>query len=147
MSGAPEKRQRVRELTAAGLCQRRACRIVGASRSPVAYKARSRDEEAVVAAINALRQAKPRWGNKRAHACLRRDGLLVNRKRIERLWHELGYTLPARRPRKKLRIGDHVPIAAAHPNHVWIYDFIFDATAGGRRLKIVSVLDEFTREA
>jgi putative transposase len=147
MSGAPEKRQTVRELTAAGLSQRRACRLVGTSRSSYAYEPHPREAEAIVAAIKAVRRAKPRWGYKRVHARLRRDGLLVNRKRVERLWRELGYTLPARRPRKKLRSGERVPIAAAHPNHVWTYDFIFDATAGGRRLKILSVLDEFTREA
>ena len=147
MSGAPEKRQTVRELSAAGLSQRRACRVVGTSRSSLAYEPRRRDEEAVVAAIKAVRRAKPRWGYKRVHARLRRDGLLVNRKRIERLWRELGHTLPARRSKKKRRSGETVPIAAEHPNHVWTYDFIFDATAGGRRLKILSVLDEFTREA
>jgi putative transposase len=147
MSGALEKRQTVRELTAAGLSQRRACRVVGTSRSSVAYESHPRDEEAVVAAIKAVSRAKPRWGYKRVHAPLRRGGLLVNRKCVERLWRELGYTLPARRPRKKARSGQRVPIAAEHPNHVWTYDFIFDATAGGWRLKILSVLDEFTREA
>jgi transposase InsO family protein len=147
MSGAPEKRQTVRELSAAGLSQRRACRLVGTSRSSLAYAPRPRGQKAVVAAIKAMRRAKPRWGYKRVHARLRRDGLLVNRKRVERLWRELGYALPVRRPRKKRRSGDRVPITAAHPNHVWTYDFIFDATAGGRRLKILSVLDEFTREA
>src|SRR5450759_2610926 len=66
---------------------------------------------------------------------------------IERIWREQGFTQPLRRPKKKRRTGDTVPVAAQHQNHVWTYDFIFDATAGGKRLKVLSVLYEFTRVA
>jgi len=66
---------------------------------------------------------------------------------IERIWREQGFTQPLRRPKKKRRSGETVPVAAQHQNHVWTYDFIFDATAGGKRLKVLSVLDEFTRVA
>ena len=66
---------------------------------------------------------------------------------IERIWREQGLTQPLRRPKKKRRSGETVPVAAQHQNHVWTYDFIFDATAGGKRLKVLSVLYEFTRVA
>jgi len=108
---------------------------------------RARHDEALVAAIKAACKCKPRWGYKRVHAQLRREGRLVNRKRVLRLWRELGFTLPARRPRKRLRSGESVPGKAAHANHVWTYDFIFDATAGGRMLKVLTVVDEYTRQA
>jgi len=71
----------------------------------------------------------------------------VNHKRIERIWSEYGFTLPARRKRKKVRTGQSVPVSANCPNHVWTYDFMFDATFGGRRMKVLTVIDEFTREA
>lgn len=147
MSGAPAKRQAVRELIAAGLSQTRACAALATSRSSLAYVPRARHEEALVAAIKAACKRKPRWGYKRVHAQLRREGHPVNRKRVLRLWRELGFTLPARRPRKRLRSGESVPGKAEHANHVWTYDFIFDATAGGRMLKVLTVVDEYTRQA
>jgi len=86
-------------------------------------------------------------GLKRVHAKLRKEGFLVNHKRTERIWQEQGFTLPARRRRKKVRTSETVPEAAMAPDHVWTYDFMFDATFGGRRMKVLSVVDEFTREA
>jgi transposase InsO family protein len=147
MSGAPAKRQAVRELTAAGLSQSRACRALAISRSSARYVSRARDETELIEAIKAIRERKRRWGCKRVHARLRREGHLVNRKKVERLWKELGFTQPLRRPKKKRRSGETVPVAALHANHVWTYDFIFDATASGRSLKVLTVLDEFTRLA
>jgi putative transposase len=147
MSGAPARRQAVRELIAAGLSRTRACAALAMSRSSLAYVPRARHDEALVAAIKSIHKRKPRWGYKRVHARLRREGHEVNRKRVLRLWRELGFTLPARRPRKRLRSGESVPGKAEHANHVWTYDFIFDATAGGRMLKVLTVVDEFTRQA
>ena len=147
MSGALAKRQAVRELIAAGLSQTKACTALATSRSSLAYVPRARDDEALVAAIKAIHKRKPRWGYKRVHAQLRREGHQVNRKRVLRLWRELGFTLPARRPRKRLRSGESVPGKAEYANHVWTHDFIFDATAGGRMLKVLTVVDEYTRQA
>lgn len=145
MSGAPAKRQAVRELIAAGLSEAAACRALQISRSSFRYRSRRPDETELVEAIKTIRERKRRWGYKRVHARLRRDGYAVNRKRIERIWREQGFTQPQRRPKKKRRSGETVPVAAEHANHVWTYDFIFDATAGGKRLKVLTVLDEFTR--
>jgi len=147
MSGAPAKRQAVRKLIAAGLSQTRACAALATSRSSLAYVPRARNDEALVAAIEKVHKRKPRWGYKRVHAKLRREGHIVNRKRVLRLWRELGFTLPARRPRKRLRSGESVPGKAEYANHVWTYDFIFDATAGGRMLKVLTVVDEHARQA
>lgn len=147
MSGAPAKRQAVRELTAAGLSENRACQTATISRSSYRYVSRRTDETELLEAIRAIRARKRRWGYKRVHKRLCKDGYAVNRKKIERLWKELGFTQPQRRPAKKRRSGDTVPVCAQHANHVWTYDFIFDATAAGKRLKVLSVLDEFTRVA
>ena len=145
MSGAPARRQAVRELMVAGLTEAAACRSARISRSSYRYLSRRPDETELVEAIKAIRARKRRWGYKRVHKRLCLDGYAVNRKRIERIWREQGFTQPLRRPKKKRRSGATVPVCAQHENHVWTYDFIFDATAGGRRLKVLSVLDEYTR--
>jgi len=142
---APAKRQAVRELIAAGLSEAAACRALQISRSSFRYRSRRPDETELVKAIKEIRERKRRWGYRRVHARLRRDGYAVNRKRIERIWREQGFAQSLRRPKKKRRSGETVPVSAEHANHVWTYDFIFDATAAGTRLKVLTVLDEYTR--
>lgn len=112
MSGAPEKRHTVREFVAAGITTRRACRIVGTSRSWLSYEPASRSDEELLIAIAEIRRRKRRWGYKRVHRQLRRQGLAVNRKRIERIWRENGFAVPVRRRRRKIRTGASVPVAA-----------------------------------
>jgi len=147
MSGAPEKRHTVRELAAAGVTQRRACWIAGTSRSWLAYEPAPSNDGELLAAIHTIRRRKPRWGYKRVHAWLRREGHPVNRKRIERIWRQHGLAVPARRRRRKIRTGDRVPVAAQYRNHVWTYDIVYDATGSGRTFKVLTVVDEFTRLA
>src|ERR1019366_6126006 len=93
---------------------------------------------------------RPRWGYRRAHAMLVEDGWEGNRKRVQRLWREEGLRVPQRK-RKRRRVGDSaVPaerLRAQRPNQVWAFDFQFDQTADGRVLKLLNVLDEFTRES
>src|SRR6185436_16758633 len=90
---------------------------------------------------------RPRWGYRRAHTLLRKDGWEVNRKRVQRLWREEGLRVPVRR-RKRQRLGDStVPadrLRAERPDHVWALDFQFDETADGRMLKLLNVVDEHT---
>jgi transposase InsO family protein len=125
----------------------RACAAAGISRSSFHYASRKSDDVALVERIKEIREKKPRWGYKRVHAKLRKEGFVVNHKRVERIWRDNGFTLAARRRRKKVRTGETVPEAATSPNHVWTYDFMFDATHQGRRMKVLSIVDEFTREA
>ena len=93
--------------------------------------------------------AQPRYGYRRIWALLRREGWLVNRKRVQRIWREEGLRVPAQSPKRR-RLGvSTVPadrLRAERPNHVWALDFIFDATSDGRPLKALSMCDEFTRE-
>lgn len=147
MSGAPARRQVVRALVERGVSQTRACAAVELSRSSFRYESSRSDDVELVERIKEIRDKKPRWGYKRVHARLKGEGFAVNHKRIERIWREHGFTLPARKKRKKIRTGESVPVAAMHPNHVWTYDFMFDATHQGRRMKVLTVIDEFTREA
>jgi len=147
MSSAPEKRHTVRVLTAAGISTRRACGLLGTSRSHLAYEAKTKDDGELLAAIGEIRRRKPRWGVRRTHRQLRRRRLLVNRKRIERLWREHGLAVPRRRRRRKIRTGAGVPVTSAYPGHVWTYDIVYDAVASGRTMKVLTVVDEFTRVA
>src|ERR1700745_4139710 len=92
---------------------------------------------------------RPRWGWRRAAKMARRAGWKVNNKRIRRLWRDEGLRVPQRRKKKRLTgigvaVGAMSPI---RPNAIWAMDFQFDTTADGRTLKMLNVIDEFTREA
>ena len=134
-----------------GISERRACRYVGQHRStqrhvaPVAV-----DEQALRAELRRISRRRPRWGYRRAHQLLLDEGWQINRKRTQRLWREEGLRVPQRR-RKRQRLGTStVPaerLRAEAPDHVWALDFQFDQTADGRIVKLLHVVDEFTREA
>jgi len=89
----------------------------------------------------------PRFGYRRIHTMLIRDGYACNRKRIQRLWRLEGLHVPRRKPRRRKHRRNPVLVKATHPDHVWAIDFQLDETAGGRPVKILNVTDEFTREA
>jgi putative transposase len=90
----------------------------------------------------------PRYGYRRAHALLQRDGQLVNHKRVARVWRSTGLSLPRRRPRRRYKVETVTPVSqATRPNEVWTYDFVHDWCANRQRLKMLTVVDEFTRES
>lgn len=120
---------------------------MGLPRSSLGYQAHPRYDTDLTARIKALARQHPRWGCRRIHAALRRDGLKVNRKTVHRIWQREGLALPSRRKARKTRTGQHVPQQAMRPNEVWTYDFLFDETASGCRLKILTITDEFTRQS
>ena len=88
-----------------------------------------------------------RWGRRMAYRLLRREGWLVNHKRVHRLWREEGLQRPTPRKQKRARPADGSVRRhqAQHPHQVWAMDFQFDATADGRRLKFLNVIDEHSR--
>jgi putative transposase len=96
-----------------------------------------------------LARRHPRYGYRRITVLLRREGHLVNRKRVHRLWRQEGLKVPVRQ-RKKRSMGNSanscVRRRAARPNQVWSYDFVMDQTEDGRRLKWLPIVDEYTRE-
>ena len=134
-----------------GVSERWACKLVGQHRSTQRHQPRVADDDAGLRGeLRRIAGERPRWGYRRAHARLREDGWSVNRKRVQRLWREEGLRVPARR-RKRQRLGEStVPadrLRAEQPGEVWAIDFQFDQTVGGRVLKLLNVVDEFTREA
>jgi len=134
-----------------GISERRACRIVGQQRSTQRHERQvACDDAALRAELRRISRERPRWGYRRAHQLLLEQGWRHNRKRTQRLWREEGLRVPRRR-RKRQRLGEStVPperLRAERPDHVWALDFQFDQTADGRILKLLNVVDEFTREA
>jgi putative transposase len=119
-----------------GVSQRWACQLVGQHRSTQRHRPAEPDRDrALRDALWQFSRAHPRWGYRRAHAVLREQGWVVNRKAIQRLWREEGLRVPSQR-RKRQRLGVSTTpadrLAAEHPNHVWALDYQFDQTTDGR---------------
>ena len=132
-----------------GVSERRACRVTGQHRAtqrrPRTFCAAG--DEPIRARLREIARAHPRWGWKMAHQILRREGEGINRKKTRRLWREQGLRRPAPRCRKHRRGPGGGLFRAERPNHVWALDFQFDETADQRRLKLLNIVDEHTREA
>jgi len=131
--------------------ERHACRVVGVARSTARYEGEiDAGQRRLVERLHELSRLHPRYGFRRIWALLRRDGWRVNRKRVQRLWRLEGLKVPAK-ARKQRALGHSgnscVKRAAEHADHVWTYDFVADQTEDGRMLRLLSVVDEFTRES
>ena len=131
-----------------GVSQRRACTTVRQHRSSQRYcRTKVPDEGALRRQLKALAIKHPRYGYRRIHVLLVRDGWRCNPKRIQRLWRDEGLRVP-QRTRRRRKKGRRAPgnVVADHPDHVWAMDFEFDETKEGRPVKILNITDEFTRE-
>ena len=129
--------------------QRRACSHLGVCRGTVRHRRRPEDPLNVLIRreFERLSGTHRRYGTPRMTELIRRQGHLVNHKRIERLWKLGGLPIPKKRHRKLKRtmVSGRV-IRATKPNEVWSYDFLHDRTEYGQKLKMLTVLDEHTRE-
>jgi putative transposase len=130
--------------------ERRACLVLGQHRSSQRHRPQMRaDEEALRAAIVSLAERFGRYGYRRITHLLREAGWSVNAKRVQRIWREEGLKIPAKQP-KRGRLwtaeGSLVRLRPQHRNHVWAYDFLAETTSDSRRLRLLTVIDEYTRE-
>ncbi len=125
---------------------RRACQVLQACRASYVYKARRPDQAQLKKRIKELAEVRVRYGYRRIHTLLVREGWQVNIKRIRRLYRELGLQLrnktPKRRVKAKLRDDRQ---AAAAPNEVWAMDFVHDQLVTGEKLRILTVVDTWSR--
>jgi putative transposase len=133
--------------------QRRACRLVGQHRSTQRYAGVPGDFELrLVKEMNELAVEYPRYGYRRVHALLVDRGWAINRKRVERLWRLEGHRVPPRRmSRPGAKAGGGAEnsawnLPALRPGHVWSYDFLGARTHNGGPLRVLNIVDEFTRE-
>lgn len=128
------------------MSQRRACRVIDSDRTSVRYQATRPDDGALRERLKALAQERRRFGYRRLHVLLRREGQVVNRKRVQRIYREERLTVRRRGGRKRAmgtRRPIELPLAA---NQRWSLDFVSDQMTDGRRFRILTVIDNCTRE-
>ena len=134
-----------------GVSERFACRVLGQPRATQRKVPQTADDEAALTAdIIALARQYGRYGYRRITALLRAAGWVVNKKRVERIWRRDGLKVPQRQPKRArlwLNDGSCIRLKPERPNHVWAYGFVEDRTHDGRKLRMLNIVDEFTREA
>jgi len=133
-----------------GVSERRACKVLGQSRSTQRYEPAASDDELLLTeAIAELARRFGRYGYRRITALLRDRGWRVNHKRVERIWRQEGLKVPGKQPRRArlwLNDGSCIRLRPERPNHVWAYDFVLVRTRDGRAVRLLTVIDEYTRE-
>ena len=133
-----------------GISERRACKALGVTRSVQRYEKRKADDEAQLRAdIIRLAHCYGRYGYRRITALLRVEGWHVNHKRVERLWREEGLKVPKKQKKRKrlyLNDGSCIRLRPCWQNHVWSYDFVADRLSNGKKIRMLTVIDEFTRK-
>jgi len=128
------------------MSQRRACRVIGTDRASVRYQATRPDDAVLRERLRSLAQERRRFGYRRLHVLLRREGEIVNKKRIQRIYREERLTVRRRGGRKRA-VGTRRPIETPlKVNQRWSLDFVSDQMTDGRRLRILTVIDNCTRE-
>lgn len=132
--------------TAYPVSDRRACQLVQLARSRWQSHPRRADDGPLAAALAAKAAARPRWGYRRLALLLARDGWRVNHKRLLRIYREAGLRIRKRRRRKQVSTPRVPRPVAAASNAQWTLDFITDAFTSGRTFRVLSIVDEFTRE-
>src|SRR5262245_40829153 len=141
------KREAVAHLRSAfDMSERRACRVVGCVRMTVRYRSRRADDVQLRTRLRTLAQVRRRFGYRRLHVLLRREGLIVNHKRLFRLYRE-ERLIVRRRSGRKRALGTRAPMLVPQaPNERWSLDFVADQFLDGRRLRILVVIDDCSRE-
>ena len=133
-----------------GTSERRTCQVLGVARSSLRYEAVPRSENDLRLALIRLAKQYGRYGYRKVGELLRAEGWAVNHKKVERIWREEGLQLPRRHKRRK-RLYHHdasiIRRRPQYPNHVWSVDFVHDMLSNGQNYKMLTVLDEYTREA
>lgn len=129
---------------------RRACRVLGVPLSTYCYRPRlSSEEEELTERINKLAVDYGRYGYRRITALLQIEGWKINHKRVERIWRSEGLKVPQRQPKRRrlwFNDGSCIRLRPEHPDHVWSYDFVQHYTHDGRKFRILTILDEYTRQ-
>ena len=133
-----------------GLSERHACRLLGQWRGTQRYRPlRRTDEDALTRAIIALATQYGRYGYRRITALLQSAGWQVGKDRVQRIWRREGLKVPQRQPKRGrlwLNDGSCVRLRPERANHVWSYDFVSARTHDGRTLRLLTLIDEYTRE-
>ena len=130
--------------------ERRVCQVIGHCRGTQRYHPKVVDDEAgLTAAITSYATKYGRYGYRRILALLQGDGWVVNHKRLERIWRQEGLKVPQKQPKRGklwLTDGSCIRLRPCWPNHVWSYDFVMARTHDGKAFRLLTIIDEYTRE-
>ena len=133
-----------------GVSVRRACSVLGIPRSTYHYQPMITPLESVLTVrILELALQYGRYGYRRITALLNNEGLKVNHKRVERIWRQEGLKVPQRQPRRRrlwLNDGSCIRLRPQYRDHVWSYDFVMHHTSDGRKFRMLTIIDEYTRQ-
>ena len=132
------------------LSERTACRIVGQPRGTQRYVPTLKpDEDELTRNIVLIASSYGRYGYRRVTAMLNDSGMAVGKDRVQRIWRREGLRVPQKQPKRSrlwLNDGSCIRLRPAHANHVWSFDFVEAATHDGRRIRLMTLIDEFTRK-
>ena len=149
MVGAPRRRVAVRYLQSHyGVSERRACALASLARSVIWYKPKRPSQDALRRRIREIAETRVRYGYKRIHVLLRREGWAIIKKRVHRLYRLEGLQIRAKRPRRHVSAARRQPPRArpTAPNQAWSMDFVSDQLQDGHRFRALTLVDVFTRE-
>ena len=133
-----------------GVSERKACKVLGQARSTQRHSPKVKeDEEALRADMIDLARRFGRYGYRMITGMLRAEGWPVNHKRVDRIWKQEGLKVPKKQPKRGriwLNDGSCIRLRPLYKHHVWSYDFVADRTHDGRPIRMLAVLDEYSRE-
>jgi putative transposase len=146
MVSAQARREHVRFAVGRGLSQRRACALLSVARSTLNYTSKMLEKDVpALGAMSVLSAQYPRFGYRRVHVFMERQGFQMGHGRAWRLWSKGNLQVPRKRPRKRVAGSRPRPCIPRGPGQVWAYDFVHDACANGQKIKCLTVIDEFTK--
>jgi len=129
------------------MSERRACRVIDADRTSVRYRSTRDDDEALREKLRELANQRRQFGYRRLHILLRREGIMINRKKSQRLYQEEGLAVRRRRSRKRAG-GTRAPAPVlALANQRWSHDFVHNQIASGRRFRALYLVNDVTGSA
>ena len=140
-----DRRAAVTKGVDAGLSERRSCRLVGLERKTFRYRSRRPQRECLRGRLRELAEERVRWGYRRLHVLLRREGIQANHKAVYRLYREEGLAV-RRRKRKRVSVPRRPMIVPRRVNERWSMDYMSDVIRGGRRIRIFNVVDDLSHE-
>ena len=129
-----------------GLSARRSCRVIGLSRNTLRYEARPDKDTAIRSRLKELAEQRRRSGCQLFHEMMKREGLVINHKRTERIYREEGLSLKIRRRKKRASCARVEIPRTEKRNELWALDFMHDSLHNGRKLRILPVIDTYTKE-
>ena len=131
--------------TGFGVSERRACRVAAVPRSTCRYRSQAEDQTPLRVRLRDLAAARVRYGYRRLHILLRREGWKVNHKRVDRLYREEGLGIRVKRKKKRTSLPRVTPAPAQRPQERRSMDFLTDALADGRRFRVLTLVDNVSR--